>query len=167
MCIDGEPTYIVSSVAARPRSPRMSGLALRPSTLYGTEMNQLADKRRPTAVILGLAMSLGCTSAPAASANEVLPACKLYLSVVKRHGAVSQSEISHLVDAGECLGAIYAMLTLSHSLAEPLKFCPPVEFEAEEGVRAVVAYIESRPGRAREDFTTVALEALRSKWPCK
>lgn len=165
MSIDGEPTYIVSSVAARPQSPRMSGLAPRPGTLYGTEMNQLAG--RPTAVILGLAMSLGCTSAPAASANEVLPACKLYLSVVKRHGAVSQSEISHLVDAGECLGAIYAMLTLSHSLAEPLKFCPPVEFEAEEGVRAVVAYIESRPGRAREDFTTVALEALRSKWPCK
>ena len=103
--------------------------------------------------VAGLAMSLGSTSAQAASANKVLPACKLYLSVVKRHGAVSQSEISHLVDAGECLGAIYAMLTLSHSLAEPLKFCPPVEFEAEEGVHAVVNYIESRPGRAREDFT--------------
>jgi len=156
---------MVNQPTSCPPSLRMSGLALRPSTQYGTEMNQLAG--RPTAVILGLAMSLGCTSAPAASASEVLPACKLYLSVVKRHGAVSQSEISHLVDAGECLGAIYAMLTLSHSLAEPLKFCPPVEFEAEEGVLTVVAYIESRPGRAREDFTTVALEALRSKWPCK
>ncbi len=133
----------------------------------GTMMNRHADKKRPTGVILGLAMSFGCTPAPAASANEVLPACKLYLSVVNRHGAVSQSEISHLVDAGECLGAVYAMLTLSHSLAEPLKFCPPVEFEAEQGVRVAVAYIESRPGRGGEDFTTLALEALRAKWPCR
>ena len=114
-----------------------------------------------------LAMSLGCTSAQAASANEVLPACKLYLSVVDRHGAVSQSEIPHLLDAGECLGAVYAMLTLSHSLTELLKFCPPAEFEAEQGVRVVVAYIESKPGRAREDFTMLTLEAFRSKWPCK
>lgn len=133
----------------------------------GTKMKRLADKKRPSAVILGLTMSFGCTSALAASANEVLPACKLYLSVVNRHAAVSQSEISHLVDAGECLGAVYAMLTLSHSLAEPLKFCPPVEFEAEQGVRVVVAYIESRPGRGGEDFTRLALEALRAKWPCK
>jgi Rap1a immunity proteins len=112
-------------------------------------------------------MWLDCTSAQAASANEVLPACKLYLSVVDRHGTVSQSEIPHLLDAGECLGAVYAMLAVSHSLAEPLKFCPPVEFDAEQAVRVAVAYIENRPGRAREDFAILALEALRSKWPCK
>jgi hypothetical protein len=118
-------------------------------------------------IIAASAISLGCASAQAASANEVLPACKLYLSVVDRHGTVSQSELSYLVDAGECLGAVYAMLAVSHTLAEPLKFCPPVEFEAEQGVRVVVAYIESRPGRGREDSTTVALDALRSKWPCR
>jgi hypothetical protein len=117
--------------------------------------------------VAGLAMWLGCTSVQAATANEVLPACKLYLSVVDRHGTASQSEIPHLVDAGECLGAVYAMLTVSHALAEPLKFCPPVEFDAEQGVRVVVAYIESRPGRGREDFTMLALEALRAKWPCR
>src|SRR6478752_4043431 len=82
--------------------------------------------------VAGLAVWLGCASANAASANEVFPACKLYLSIVDRHGAVSQSEIPHLVDAGECLGAVYAMLTVSHTLAEPLKFCPPVEFDAEQ-----------------------------------
>jgi Rap1a immunity proteins len=70
------------------------------------------------------------------------------------------------MDAGECLGAIYAMLSVSRALAEALKFCPPVEFDAEQGVRVVVAYIEKRPERGDEDFTTLALEALRSKWPC-
>jgi hypothetical protein len=117
--------------------------------------------------IAGLAMWLGCAPANAASANEVLAACKLYLSVVDRHGAVGQSEVPHLMDAGECLGAVYALLTVSHTLPDPLKFCPPVEFEAEQGVRVVVAYIEKKPDRGREDFTTIALEALRSKWPCR
>jgi hypothetical protein len=118
-------------------------------------------------VVAGLTMWLGCTSAQAASANEVLPACKLYLSVVDRHGAVSQSEVPHLMDAGECLGAVYELLTVAHTLPEPLKFCPPVEFEAQQGVRVVVAYIENRPERAREDFTMLALEGLRAKWPCQ
>ena len=117
--------------------------------------------------IAGLAMWLGCASANATSANDVLAACKLYLSVIDRHGAVSQSEIPHLMDAGECLGAVYALLTVAHTLPEPLKFCPPVEFDAEQGVRAVVAFIETKPERGREDFTTIALEGLRSKWPCR
>ena len=117
--------------------------------------------------VAGSAMWLGCTSAQAASANEVLPACKLYLSVVDRHGAVGQSEIPHLMDAGECLGAVYVLLTVAHTLPKPLKFCPPVAFEAERGVRVVVAYIEDRPERTREDFTMLALETLRAKWPCQ
>jgi len=117
--------------------------------------------------IAGLAIALRCNSARAATANEVMPACKLYLSVIDRHGTVRQSEIAHLMDAGECLGAVYAMLTVSHTLAEPLRFCPPEDFEAEQGVRVVVTYIENRPGRGREDFTMLALEALRSKWPCR
>jgi Rap1a immunity proteins len=63
------------------------------------------------------------------------------------------------------LGAVYAMLTVSRALAERLKFCSPVDFDAEQGVRVVVAYIEKRPERGREDFTMLALEALRLKWP--
>ncbi len=101
--------------------------------------------------IAGLAMWLGCASANATSANDVLAACKLYLSVIDRHGAVSQSEIPHLMDAGECLGAVYALLCVSHTLPEPLKFCPPVESDAEQGVRAVVAFIETRPRRFHDD----------------
>ena len=114
-----------------------------------------------------MAIALGCNSAKAATANEVMPACKLYLSLIDRHGTVTRSEIPYLMDAGECLGAVYAMLTVSHTLAEPLRFCPPTGFEAEQGVRVVVTYIEERPGRGREDFTMLALEALRSKWPCR
>src|SRR4029077_2913357 len=90
--------------------------------------------------IAGLAMWLCWASAKATSANDVGVPRNLYLSVIDRHGAVSQSEIPHLMDAGECLGAVYALLSVSHTLPEPLKFGPPIEFEAEQGVRAVVAF---------------------------
>ena len=68
------------------------------------------------------------------------------------------------MDAGECL-AVYAMLNVSQALTEPLKACPPADTQPEQGVRAVVAYIEKRPKRGREDFMRLALEALRASWP--
>jgi Rap1a immunity proteins len=116
--------------------------------------------------MLGLVMSLSSASAETASVNHVLPACKLFLSVMDRQGKVKQGDVVHLMDAGECLGAVYAMLNLSTALTEPLKFCPPNDAEAEQAVRAIVAYIEKRPERTREDFMTLALEALRATWPC-
>jgi hypothetical protein len=34
-------------------------------------------------------------------------------------------------------------------------------------VRGVIAYIEIRPARMHEPFAALALEALRSAWPCR
>src|SRR5258708_37795564 len=34
-------------------------------------------------------------------------------------------------------------------------------------VQIVVAYIEARPARMHEDFQLLALEALRTAWPCR
>jgi hypothetical protein len=45
-------------------------------------------------LIAGLAMSFGSVSANAASANDVLASCKLYLSVVGRHGAAREAEVA-------------------------------------------------------------------------
>ncbi len=118
-------------------------------------------------LITAIAISLGSSSARGANANEVLPACKLYLSVIDRHGAAKESEIAHLMDAGECLGAVYAMLNMSNALPEPLKASPPADTQPDQGVRAVVAYIEQRPERGREDFMRLGLEALRGSWPCQ
>jgi hypothetical protein len=58
------------------------------------------------------------------------------------------------------------LLNVAQALTEPLGFCPPLDAQAERGVRAVVAYIEKRPERAREDFTVLAIEAFRKEWPC-
>jgi hypothetical protein len=34
-------------------------------------------------------------------------------------------------------------------------------------VRGVIAYIEARPQRMHESFNDLALEALRTAWPCR
>jgi hypothetical protein len=116
--------------------------------------------------VVGLVMSLSSASAETASVTDVLPACKLFLSIMDRQGEVREADVVHLMDAGECLGAVYAMLNLSTALTEPLRFCPPNDAEAEQAVRAIVAYVEKKPERAREDFMTLALEALQATWPC-
>jgi hypothetical protein len=110
---------------------------------------------------------LGSTSAKAASAAEVLPACKLYISVLDNRGAVKETELAHLMDAGECLGAIYTLLNVSQILTKSFQFCPPVDADVEHGVRAVVTYIETNPELASTDFAVVALEALQAMWPCR
>jgi hypothetical protein len=118
-------------------------------------------------LVVGLVIWLGSTPAKAASAAEVLPACKLYLSVLDRQGVVKDTELAHLMDAGECLGAIYTLLNVSQILTNNFQFCPPVDADVEHGVRAVVTYIETNPDRASADFTAVALEALQAMWPCR
>jgi hypothetical protein len=118
-------------------------------------------------LVVGLVIWLGSTPAKAASAAEVLPVCKLYISVLDSRGAVKESELAHLMDAGECLGAIYTLLNVSQVLTKNFQFCPPVDADGEHGVRAVVTYIETNPDRAGADFTVVALEALQAMWPCR
>jgi len=60
-------------------------------------------------VVAGLAMSLGCTSAQAASPSELMPACKLYLSVVidPRWGSLSIFAIA-LVQLARIAGHLQA-----------------------------------------------------------
>lgn len=118
-------------------------------------------------VLIGWTTSVWGAQSIAASANDVLPACKLYISIMNRQGAAKGSELAHLMDAGECLGAVYSLLSVSKGLRDDLKFCPPVEFDAQQGVRAVITYVEAKQARGRKDFTVIALEALRAAWPCR
>ena len=45
--------------------------------------------------------------------------------------------------------------------------CGPNSTILEQALRIVVQYVDARPARMHERFTTLALEALRAAWPCK
>ena len=44
--------------------------------------------------------------------------------------------------------------------------CPPRRSNPKENAATIVRYIESRPERWHEKFTTLAQEALTEDWPC-
>jgi hypothetical protein len=46
------------------------------------------------------------------------------------------------------------------------KSCAPDNATNNQLMRVVLAYIEVRPQRMNEEFMKLAVEALRSAWPC-
>ncbi len=127
------------------------------------------------------ALALTVTAAAGAesiySANSVMPGCRNALKLIGSHD-------NDLIQ-GFCLGTVAAIAGMGGSIAHSLRRIPepdsllgpvlrellcvdiPSEVTLGQEVRVVVAYTETRPGRMQEDFNTLALEALRTAWPCR
>jgi hypothetical protein len=45
--------------------------------------------------------------------------------------------------------------------------CRPRDITKGQLVRVVLTYIDSRPERMHEDFRVLAIEAMKTAWPCK
>lgn len=129
---------------------------------------------RITAPLLGAAFALIGTAATAediSSANYILPGCQDFLGL-KQPDTGRQ---------GFCAGTV-AGISFAGKELHRLRPAYPSESEAVTGlycldipekvtlmqlVRSVIAYIEDRPARMHEPFVALALEALRTAWPCK
>jgi hypothetical protein len=89
------------------------------------------------------------------SASSVVSGCRLFdgpaTSHNPRHDPFGQ---------GYCVG-----------LLEGLDYegvqCRPREVTLGQIVRVVVHYTDSRPARLHEDFRVLAIEAMKSSWPCR
>ena len=67
-------------------------------------------------------------------------------------------------DSGRCVGALEVLDALS---LDTKQFCIPDATNNLARVRIVVAYLEARPERMKEDFRLLANEAMAKTWPCK
>ena len=85
------------------------------------------------------------------SANYVIKGCREFI-------ALSRSDY---LKQGLCIGAVKAIVKNYPGL------CRPEQLPTEQAVRAVIAYIDSRPARLQENFYSLAVEAIRSAWPCR
>jgi hypothetical protein len=119
------------------------------------------------ALVLGIAMGLMGTSALAQedkySANYMLPYCRATLN--NKAPTLPLDEVMQ----GMCVGIIDAINFMMGEFPPEDKehsACPPNNLPLEQTVRAVVTYIEARPKRMRENFKTLAIEAIRDAWPC-
>ena len=107
--------------------------------------------RYAVAILLALTMP----ASAADPANLILPGCKVFLSAT--------TPMEHL-SAGRCMGMVEGIAFMGFT--EHL-FCTPKEVTSGQALTVVIRYIEARPERMHEDFQKLALEALRTTWPCK
>src|SRR5262245_7833857 len=121
-----------------------------------------------TAIICGALMALTITAAGAAedinSANFMMPHCRSFLA----------SE--HSSPQAFCLGVVRGIVFIGSILRDQVMaegdrrlpcIDPPSGVTFRQSVQVVVTYIDARPARLHEHFGVLALEALRSAWPCK
>jgi len=85
------------------------------------------------------------------SANYVMVGCRPYVQEVK------EDEFRQ----GICVGTVRTVVEMDS------KICPPKGGTAMQAMRAVVQYIDNKPGRLHEPFASLAAEALRAAWACR
>jgi hypothetical protein len=98
------------------------------------------------------------------SANYMMLGCDAYLRTVGKD--VFQFE-KYSVIGGQCFGNVEALMNVGPYLGADLRFCPPKGANFNQGIHVVAAYIRKIPQRTHENFLELAVEALRSAWPCR
>jgi Rap1a immunity proteins len=124
-------------------------------------------KRKPMSrtftAIAGLAALIALSASAATadenpySANSMLPACKAVLAISSGNPAAGIDP----VEMG--IGMIEGVALLANHGV----FCPPAGAIIKQRIQVIIAYIEARPQRMREDFRVLAVEAMQKAWPCK
>lgn len=110
-----------------------------------------------------IGMLLSCGPGLAYSAEEFLSGC----SAIANHRILMPSNPSAL----QCWGAFAVIQTLVNWVEpktnEPwFGTCVPFQATRSELIVVFVKYIEAHPKRRHDDFVGVALDAIRSAYPC-
>jgi hypothetical protein len=88
-----------------------------------------------------------------------LPGCRTFLEHPESVGSEA---------AGQCTGAVDALLYIGEVLEPDYRFCVPLRLSRQEIVSAIVKDIEAmRPEADRQDFKGMVLGILRFHWPCR
>jgi hypothetical protein len=124
------------------------------------------------------ALVLTITAAPAAeedmnSANFIVPGCRAFMDQKPQDDLLRQGLCTGIVRGIAAMGTFMNFSLDLHPLPENdyrrrgLCMDAPDEITLGQELRVVVAYIEARPERMHESFEWLALQALRTAWPCR
>jgi hypothetical protein len=129
----------------------------------------------------GVALAFTVTAAPAEedinSASYMLLHCRDFIENLSRsrdffEEGVCVGIVKGIFHVGSDLNGVMKLAappagTLSTELLRRKCLGVPAEVTVGQMVRVVIAYIEARPARMHEPFGWLALEALRTAWPCE
>ncbi|GEP55714.1 hypothetical protein [Reyranella soli] len=114
------------------------------------------------ALLLVLQASAGRAQAldkPDPSVRSWLPGCRVFLEHPESVGSEA---------AGQCAGAVDALLYIGEVLEPDYRFCVPLRVPRQEIISTIVANIEAmQPEANRQDFKGMVLGILRFNWPCR
>ena len=68
--------------------------------------------------------------------------------------------------AGNCSGTVETLLGVGSHLEPNMRFCIPDDVILLQGPKVVVRFLETHPERRDEPALFLAMDALRSGWPC-
>jgi hypothetical protein len=114
---------------------------------------------RGTALIAALALNSDFAFAEADfnSANYIMPSCRALLELDP------PQDMNTKFLSAQCRAIVDRLIYASSS-----NVCPPKDAAIrQQSVRVVVKYIDELPARRHEQFSALALEALRAAWQCK
>jgi hypothetical protein len=128
------------------------------------------------AAALALVTTVASAAEDTNSAGHVLPDCR---------DAITFENVANparMQSAGACMGFVRGVSFMGLLVSASLRTFPipendwrrqwlciaePAGVTNVQRVQVVVAYIEAQPARMHEDFQLLALEALRTSWPCR
>ena len=107
-------------------------------------------------VLSGVTIVVLTASGPALAQASFfrMPGCRSYL----HPDNVTRYDFS----SGVCSGIVEALMSAGPALG----VCHPADSTVDQGVRLVIQYVDRQPARLDENFTALAIEALRKAWPC-
>jgi hypothetical protein len=108
-----------------------------------------------TALIFNSGLGL---AADVESANYIMPGCRIV-----SESDPDSKDVINKVRFARCSGIIEGLYYRDDSKT----VCPKGSVTNGQMIRVVVKYIDDRPERQHEYFKVLALEALRTAWPCK
>lgn len=114
------------------------------------------------AALLVLQASVGRAQAldkPDPAVTAWLPGCRAFLQNTEAVGSEG---------AGQCAGAVDAMLYIGELLPEDFRYCVPLRTPRGEIIATILEDIEAlRPEADRQDFKGMVLSILHFHWPCR
>jgi hypothetical protein len=107
-----------------------------------------------------LAGVLTTATVRAHSGNEMLLNCQAW------HTEAAQSDGALFARSNECFGEV---IGIAHTLAYLKIVCVPRNkgITAGQTFQIVLKYLENHPEHLHENFTALAIEGLKTAWPCQ
>ena len=96
---------------------------------------------------------------PNPAVSAWLPGCRAFLQNTEAVGSEG---------AGQCAGAVDALLYIGELLPADFRYCVPLRTPRGEIIATILENIEAmRPEADRQDFKGMVLSILQFHWPCR